>query len=294
MIPEQYIEAKDDRLQRPMIAVNIDSPTSTTTNDVWFVLHDLLDMEILCQTKLDIFEKDIEGWDVNGLEQFFQVCPSSRVYEVLKNHKDINHKNRMNKHTYEPREHSDYQQSFSVCVRFAGMKRIQVYEFEVTWTPTSKIKEPYKVNHKIRGRKELIFSHDIDNFMVTPRELGDGIKISVDTKDGPIAYEIVQSHNEQFEFKNFMTSQRYRKLGTDVLMVESRYNDSTINLQKELTNYECMILLNNMISLTINSIPYDGMLEDNFGIFDKLEILGGFSLSEYVLDNPQVLQSEIH
>jgi hypothetical protein len=174
------------------------------------------------------------------------------------------------------------------------MKRIQVYEFEVTWTPTSKIKEPYKVDHKIRGRKELIFSHDIDNFMVTPRELGDGIKISVDTKDGPIAYEIVQSHNEQFEFKNFMTSQRYRKLGTDVLMVESRYNDSTINLQKELTNYECMILLNNMISLTINSIPYDGMLEDNFGIFDKLEILGGFSLSEYVLDNPQVLQSEIH
>ena len=91
-----------------------------------------------------------------------------------------------------------------------------------------------------------------------------------------------------------MTDQRYRKLDNDVLMVESRYNNSSINLQKELTNYESMILLNNMISLTINSIPFDGMQDDNFGIFDKLEILGGYSLSEYVLDNPQVLQLEIH
>lgn len=54
-----------------------------------------------------------------------------------------------------------------------------------------------------------------------------------------------------------------------------------------------MILLQNMIGVIGSIVPYDGMSDDNFGIFDHLEVLNGFSLSRFTLDNPKLLKSEI-
>lgn len=59
------------------------------------------------------------------------------------------------------------------------MRRISIFEFEVEWHPQNSLKNPYKVTSKIIGKKELIFKHLVDNFIATPRELGDGIKLSL-------------------------------------------------------------------------------------------------------------------
>jgi hypothetical protein len=97
VVTEDYIERDDDRLQRPMIAVEVSEPGTNTCDDVWFIVHDFLNAEVVCQMKLDIFGIDISGWEKEGLNRTFQVVPSSRVYEVLHNEKDITHKNRLNK-----------------------------------------------------------------------------------------------------------------------------------------------------------------------------------------------------
>lgn len=126
-------------------------------SDCWFVLFDIENLQIIKQFQLDIDEID--------RRDLIQLVPSSRIFEVLRNFKEITDQNKFRPDTYEPMKESQFSQNFSVCIGNSKQRRIAIYEFEVIWTPPKKKNSTnYEMQCRLIAHKELITKYALENY----------------------------------------------------------------------------------------------------------------------------------
>lgn len=125
-------------------------------SDCWFVLFDIENLKILAQFQIDIDEID--------RRDLIQLVPSSRIFEVLRNFKEITEQNKHRPDTFEPMQESQFSQNYSVLIGNSKQKRIAIYEFEVIWSPPKKNSTFYDMGCKLLAHKEIITRFSINNF----------------------------------------------------------------------------------------------------------------------------------